>query len=120
MGCNTTGGFYGYYPTNSQQMCLACWSTGCMKCSDGGSSSCLDCGTNFLQNGKCITNCNALTSYISTSGQCLPCYISCEGCTGSTNSQCIKCRSGFFNVSGICDNSCPAGTVPLTTGTCGC
>lgn len=42
------------------------------------------------------------------------------GCTGGLLSDCIACKNGFFNISGLCEPSCPNGTVPIQGNTCGC
>lgn len=41
-------------------------------------------------------------------GRCAPCHESCETCTGSNSSQCIRCPSGRFWNEGRCVGECPA------------
>lgn len=40
---------------------------------------------------------------------CASCHLSCLTCNGSSESQCITCRSGRFSHDGKCLNSCPDG-----------
>lgn len=40
---------------------------------------------------------------------CASCHLSCLTCNGSSESQCITCRSGRFSYDGKCLNSCPDG-----------
>lgn len=40
---------------------------------------------------------------------CASCHSSCLTCNGSSESQCITCRSGRFSHDGKCLNSCPDG-----------
>lgn len=52
--CIQTGqGLYIYNVTGMQLRCRNCWSSACITCNDGGSSSCTDCGTAFQQSGRC-------------------------------------------------------------------
>jgi len=58
----------GYYNTtiNSQLMCLKCWSPSCIKCTNGSSNGCLNCGTAFMDPrnpGRCIETCDLSSNY---------------------------------------------------------
>jgi hypothetical protein len=114
-------GYYKYTNPNGQIMCMKCWSSFCIKCTDGGSASCTDCGTAFLQSGRCLNTCDTSSYYVDPiSFQCTPCDPTCNGCTGRTNAQCISCRPGYYNVSGVCGSSCLPGSVVLSDNSCGC
>lgn len=40
---------------------------------------------------------------------CATCHPSCRTCNGSSETQCITCKSGRFSHEGKCLNSCPTG-----------
>lgn len=40
---------------------------------------------------------------------CAECHSSCSTCNGSSETQCITCRTGRFSHDGKCLNSCPDG-----------
>lgn len=40
---------------------------------------------------------------------CASCHSSCSTCNGSSETQCITCRSGRFSIEGKCLNNCPNG-----------
>lgn len=40
---------------------------------------------------------------------CATCHATCATCNGSSESQCITCRSGRFALDGRCLNTCQAG-----------
>lgn len=72
-----------------------------------------------LLNGVCSGGC--IDGMYSLSGKCYNCDTSCKTCTAGANTDCKQCNTagGYTNVSGICTNICPSGTVNLTSG-CGC
>lgn len=103
LGLCAVDGFYNITAGNGQRMCLGCWSASCVRCVGGGSADCTDCGMGFLVGGRCETSCDAATSWVrNQTGECLSCSVACNGCTGGLNSQCVLCRAGYFNVSGLC------------------
>ena len=56
-------------------------------------------------NFSCVQSCDE-NSYPNGKA-CKECAYECNGCVGSQNSQCKKCREGFPYRVGICTGKCP-------------
>lgn len=68
--------------------------------------------------GRCQDSCGLSNTY-NFSDTCYNCSDSCNECRAGTNSDCINCASGYYNVSNSCITPCPTGSVPQGE-TCGC
>lgn len=47
--------------------------------------------------------------FLKSLSSCADCHSSCSSCNGSSESQCILCKSNRFSFEGKCLNSCPDG-----------
>ncbi|TPP63510.1 Cysteine-rich with EGF domain protein 1 [Fasciola gigantica] len=92
--------------------CKACAKGWFSKPNDDGSFECVD--VDECEKSPCKSNqyCeNTEGSY-----KCSPCSIECDGCTGPTNANCLKCSQGFILSGGRCEdiNECDSKTPPCT------
>lgn len=59
------------------------------------------CPSQWMQQGSwCVEECSA--GYFFQNNKCELCDISCDGCDGLTNMDCIECRSGFVRQGEVC------------------
>lgn len=97
-------------PTASD--CKACAKGWFSKPSDVGSFDCVD--VNECESDPCMGNqyCkNTEGSY-----ECRQCSVECDGCSGPTNENCLKCSQGFTLIDGRCEdiNECEAEAPPCS------
>ncbi|KAI5694478.1 hypothetical protein M8J76_010586 [Diaphorina citri] len=64
-----------------------------------------------LYGNKCLAACPDKT-YETDDYRCAPCHSSCETCIGPAAKECVTCRSGYYELSGICYAACPATYYP--------
>lgn len=73
--------------------CFIC-DPNCLKCKD--KTNCAECNEGF---------------YKTSDNKCSKCDISCQNCTGGTNTDCLSCKKGFFfyeKECSQCDSNCKA------------
>ncbi|CAG9335199.1 unnamed protein product [Blepharisma stoltei] len=90
--------------------CNLCQDMLCEVCDDY-TSVCITCKTHASLSGASC-QCNSGYFWDSTNENCGSCDVSCKTCASSTSLDCLTCSNGFYNVSGICVNSCPLGYSP--------
>lgn len=97
----------GYYENYDNKTCVPC-EANCASCQDRP-DYCTSCDHHLVMHEhKCYSSCPVHT-YETEDYNCASCHSSCSTCNGSSESQCITCRSGRFAFDGKCLNSCPAG-----------
>ena len=104
----------GYWQDTDNHICASC-NAACAACTGSASTQCSACKSGyFLQPSStiCLDSCS-LTGYWqdTTNHICAPCNVACAACTGSANTQCSSCKTGYFlQPSGTeCLDTCPAG-----------
>ena len=102
----------GYYPDDSTFSCKPCHSY-CSQCTGSSNTQCSACKISyFLQPSSttCLDSCP--TGYFpdTTNNACSQCHTICSQCTGSGNTQCQACKSGYFLQVGstLCLDYCPS------------
>lgn len=124
---NTTTGIFqcfkicdeiGEYRIVSNGTCGPC-DPSCSSCTGSGSTHCKTCKTNFVLNkntpsstiGKC--ECPQADSFFLNGLQCSRCHLTCQECTGASETQCTVCKTGLKdlnNLAGVlqrCALNCP-------------
>lgn len=97
----------GYYENYDNKTCVPC-EANCASCQDRP-DYCTSCDHHLVMHDhKCYSACPEHT-FETEDYNCASCHLSCSTCNGSSESQCITCRSGRFALDGKCLNSCPAG-----------
>lgn len=97
----------GYYENAEQNTCVPC-EPNCGSCQDRP-DHCTSCDHHLvLYRNKCYAACPVFT-YEMEDYTCAPCHMSCETCNGSSESQCLTCRPGRYELAGTCLASCPDG-----------
>ena len=99
----------GTYPsiTNSKKECKNCKSN-CGVCIND--TSCNKCNDNFVyQAPDCLDKCNP--GYVSINSICKECGDSqrCQQCDSKNKDQCIVCKKGYIEKSGVCVDDCKEG-----------
>lgn len=116
----------GFYASDSE--CLKC-DLSCNECTNSGNTNCISCDSNYIfyqntcvipfcgdglisSNEQCddaidenCLNCEILNcehGFYQNPTQCLPCDISCNGCSEKTNADCDKCNDSFIMYLGTC------------------
>ena len=128
----------GYGGESATNTCVQC-DTSCSDCTGPNPDQCSTCNLEFFLQPSgtiCLSTCPAGYWQDETNHICASCDISCSQCTGSLNTQCSACNSGyilqpssntclkdptscsdglylFHNSS--CVASCPSGSYPNTT-----
>ena len=102
----------GYFGNSASNTCEACDSA-CLVCTGSLNTQCSACKSGyFLQPSStiCLNSCPDEYWKDNANHVCSSCHTSCLQCTGSLNTQCTACKSGYFlqPSSTICLNSCPA------------
>ena len=105
----------GYWQDTTNNICAAC-SAACSRCTDSSSYQCSACKPGFfLQPASTICLDSCPSGYWGDTGinVCSACDAACSLCTGSSNTQCLTCNSGFFlqpvPQDTTCISSCPLG-----------
>ncbi|XP_055845205.1 furin-like protease 2 isoform X2 [Episyrphus balteatus] len=97
----------GYYENYDNKTCVPC-EANCASCQDRP-DYCTSCDHHLVMHEhKCYSAC-PLHTYETEDYNCASCHSSCATCNGSSESQCITCRSGRYALDGKCLNSCPDG-----------
>uniref|UniRef100_A0A2M4DS50 furin n=1 Tax=Anopheles darlingi TaxID=43151 RepID=A0A2M4DS50_ANODA len=97
----------GYYENYDNRTCVPC-EANCASCQDRP-DYCTSCDHHLVMHEhRCYAACPKNT-YETEDYNCADCHASCATCNGSSESQCILCRSGRFAHEGRCLNSCPDG-----------
>lgn len=71
-----------------------------------------------LVNGVCKYNCPAGSFFSSTTFTCSNCATNCTECTGTSISQCLRCKSGLVLYGSQCLEACPLGFAAGQDGRC--
>jgi len=88
----------GTFYDSTQNNCSLCDSS-CLSCSGPLLNNCLSCNTNsyLLANFTCLLfSCLANEFWDPNSLNCQSCDPSCQNCSGSLNTNCLSCYSGYF------------------------
>ena len=109
----------GYWKDTTNNVCVQCH-TYCSQCTGSANTQCSACKSGyFLQPSStaCLNSCPTDSSKDTTNNVCVQCHASCSQCTGSSNTQCTACKSGYFlqPSSTTCLDSCPDGSYKDTT-----
>ncbi|CAO1381843.1 unnamed protein product [Diamesa hyperborea] len=97
----------GYYENYDNKTCVPC-EANCASCQDRP-DYCTSCDHHLVMHEhKCYAACPKNT-YETEDFNCANCHSSCASCNGSSESQCILCRSNRFSYEGKCLNTCPDG-----------
>ena len=108
----------GFY--NSSGVCLPC-SSPCATCVTTF-STCLSCNSGtYLFGNTCNASC-AISGYFPDNATwvCKKCSVNCSDCSGSAGN-CTTCAPDYFEQSaGVCTQSCPSGTVKVSSTLCSC
>ena len=95
--------------------CVPCH-TSCSLCFGGTNAKCTGCKSGYFLEAywpynTCDTTCPPETIKDSTNNKCVACHSYCSACTGSLNTQCSVCNSGYWlqpsPSSTTCLPSCP-------------
>eukprot|EP00043_Microstomoeca_roanoka_P015853 m.159144 g.159144 ORF g.159144 m.159144 type:complete len:1451 (-) comp16346_c0_seq3:51-4403(-) len=90
--------------------------TSCQSLADAAANRCVaTCPLDTFASRNSTNSTFAGVSLVAAAAYCYPCDPLCEGCTGPSAADCIKCRGVIF--SDVCLASCPNGTY-LTGNTC--
>ena len=88
-------------------VCLSCLSP-CQTCS-GIRSNCTSCDTtsnySILHSATCLAACP--DTYYSDGIQCQQCISPCDTCLNASNTSCLTCKSGYFQLGARCYTVCP-------------
>ena len=113
----------GYWENTPSKTCSPC-NTYCSVCTGSSNNQCSACKSGyFLQPAPSATTCtNTCPSGYwkdTANNICAPCDSACSVCTGSSNTQCSACKSGYFlqpaPSATTCANTCPSGYWKDTT-----
>jgi proprotein convertase subtilisin/kexin type 5 len=97
----------GYYENYDNKTCIPC-EANCASCQDRP-DYCTSCDHHLVMyEHKCYAACPKNT-YETEDFNCANCHPSCASCNGSSESQCIQCRTNKFSYEGKCLNNCPDG-----------
>ncbi|KAL1453686.1 hypothetical protein WDU94_010006 [Cyamophila willieti] len=100
----------GYFENTEEGTCVPC-EPNCASCQDRP-DHCTACDHHLVLYGsKCLAACPDKT-YETDDYRCAPCHNSCETCIGPAAKECVTCRFGYYELSGICYSSCPATYYP--------
>lgn len=95
----------GYFENTEEGTCVPC-EPNCASCQDRP-DHCVTCDHHLvLYNDMCLAACPDKT-YETDDYRCAPCHASCETCIGPGEKECVTCRAGYYELSGICTSSCP-------------
>lgn len=125
----------GWDPPSSS--CLSC-NFGCLTCYDNVCTSCVPgfflyaapqgvscrrksplfaCDQQFgMINNVCILK--LFSNPLYRLAKCVSLISNCQACYPNSDSICISCKPGFYNVNNTCISSCPKGTIPYEGITC--
>nr|CAD7459592.1 unnamed protein product [Timema tahoe] len=97
----------GYYEDSEENLCVPC-EPNCASCHDQP-DYCSSCEHHLvLYENRCYATCPVYT-YETEDYRCSPCHTTCATCNGSSETQCISCRSEHLSLDGACLESCPSG-----------
>uniref|UniRef100_A0A8D8XPL7 furin n=1 Tax=Cacopsylla melanoneura TaxID=428564 RepID=A0A8D8XPL7_9HEMI len=100
----------GYFENTEEGTCVPC-EPNCASCQDRP-DHCTACDHHLVLYGnKCLAACPDKT-YETDDYRCAPCHNSCETCIGPAAKECVTCRSGYYELAGICYSSCPVTYYP--------
>ena len=92
-----------HYYKNSPDSCGIC-DPNCLECNITG-TNCTDCYANtILFDSHCMEECDLLHYLNIETRTCDLCNLSCKGCIGPTNLDCLQCDALYvFNNKGVCE-----------------
>nr|CAD7264540.1 unnamed protein product [Timema shepardi] len=97
----------GYYEDSEENLCVPC-EPNCASCHDQP-DYCSSCEHHLvLYENRCYATCPVYT-YETEDYRCSPCHTTCATCNGSSETQCISCRTEHMSLDGACLESCPSG-----------
>jgi hypothetical protein len=119
--CSTSSGYF-LSSAGGITYCLACFDAAqCLVCLNSSSNGCSKCAQGVLQQGECVFGCSLANTYLAPDSTCTSCDLSCNGCAGAGNGNCLSCSYNYYNSSNYCVTSCPNGTVAIPISrACGC
>lgn len=103
------GGFTGKWSVFTDLMCYPT----CYTCTSPSSNSCSYCEDPKQLNSETVGSCKIcdksthFMSKASTPFLCTICNKACNGCTGSSDSDCLSCAQGYDLENGVCQKQCP-------------
>jgi len=101
---------------NGSRVCVPCHAT-CAYCSGPAASACTSCVGSFLQDGYCVSSCDA--GYYASGLTCVACPAGCSDCTGAA--ACTACTDpNAYLQNGACVEACDAAYAPRTSPTRHC
>lgn len=85
-------------PDTENNTCVPC-EANCASCQDRP-DHCTSCEHHLVMHeNRCYAACPVFT-YETQDYNCAPCHSTCETCNGTSDNQCIGCRSGLFSHNG--------------------
>jgi proprotein convertase subtilisin/kexin type 5 len=103
--CVTKCPYVGYYQNSTSRVCAPC-NPSCLVCV-ASTTDCISCQPTALYSSRaCLASCPP-EHFTSADGNCYPCDPACKNCTGSLNSECSVCNSGYYLMGNTCDITCP-------------
>ena len=75
---------------------------------DASQHACVKCpGSQYFFNHTCLASCPARTFANTYIYECEPCFLGCEACTSTANTECSACSEGYYLEIGYCLSGCP-------------
>merc|ERR1711892_689652 len=99
----------GYSADNTGKTCKACHGQ-CHTCRVGSTSNetCTSCPPHLVMSGNSTCQAQCRGEEYQEGGKCKPCHESCRTCVGGRDTQCGRCKEGFY-FERRCVPYCPAG-----------
>ena len=106
----------GYWKDDTNNKCMPC-NVACAVCTGSASTQCSACKTGFFlqpSGTECLNSCPSPGYWQDTTNHiCADCHTACSVCTGSSDTQCSTCKSGYFLQPApddtTCSSTCPVG-----------